>query len=200
MKADKILGFNLLTFIQVLVTFIHVWHFFSVLGLFISLFSRSKQSFHQYFLDWQVVQSLPSYALAALINNSLNSSYHGRWIIILLHQIWADNNRGMWNGQWKHTTSLQCLWLPDYGKAHSNILIGLVHNILWVVLNASLKWEHMIFQCILCNTSVAIPGPLMYPSNMESLTTFSHFQASPAFENILINEIRGKRKCQFFFF
>ena len=84
---------------------------------------------------------------------------------------------------------------------HTLILIGLDHSILWLVLDAVMKREHMISQCISCNTNVATPGPFLYPNNVESLTVFPHLQELSAFENIfiLINEIRGKRKSKVFF-
>lgn len=65
-------------------------------------------------------------------------------------------------------------------RTHSSTLIEEYHNILQKVLNAVMKWEHVISQCILCNRTAAIPG-------FKSIF-------------ILISGIRRERKPWSFFF
>lgn len=58
--------------------------------------------------------------------------------------------------------------------------MALDHKILQRALNASVKWEHMISLCILCNVSVAIPGPF-YAPQQYGVPVFSHLQDLKAY-------------------
>lgn len=175
MKAEEFLNFYLFTFNQILIS-LYSYDFF-----FLSLtYSQGANCLSPVFL--RLTSSKPAFLCISWLHHSIipwpSCSRSGT--VIPVSQIWVHKNRGISNGQWKEIASLQLFWLSHDYNAHSSTLIEEYHNILQKVLNAVMKWEHVISQCILCNRTAAIPG-------FKSIF-------------ILISGIRRERKPWSFFF